>query len=749
INRGFGLALRKRFCASFNMELQAAATDDAIVLSLGNPQTFDLEQLPRFLSSRTVAEVLEQALLGSPMFTARWRWNATRSLAVLRSRGRGRVPFPIQRMQADDLLAAAFPESAACQENVTYPIEIPEHPLVAQTMRDCTTEAADVRGLESLLSDLESGAVRMRCLDTIEPSPFAHEILNARPYAFLDDAPLEERRTRAVALRHTLPADARDLVRLDAAAIAEVREEAAPAPRDPDELHELLCDLVVARREDLAGNEHLEALFATGRAARVATADAPRILAAEAAPLARALFPGRALEPEPVLPPKLAQRAESDEGALDLAVRGHLAVLGPVTAAALATRIGVTPAAVESSLARLEGRGIAVRGRFEPEAACEQFCERSLLARIHRYTLARLRREIEPTSARVFLRFLLDWQHVTPGTRLAGEGGLLRALETLSGFEAAAAAWEAELLPARVEGYKPALLDALCLSGAAAWGRVAPVSAEQGTQPSRLTPLAIFPRAELDELLHAAAEARPEPTGLRGPAEKVLAALRARGALFAKELEATTRLLPVELEEGLRELVAQGLVSCDGFAPLRRLLGPNPRRDSRRRPGRARVLPSGLPVPEGRWHLLAPLGPAGDADERAEALAWRLIRRYGVVFRDLLARESLPEGWRAVHAALRRLEARGLVRGGRFVTGFTGEQFALPDAIPRLRRTRSQPETGEIVRISAADPLNLVGILTPGPRIPAGHTRWIELRDGLPIAASDRAGRTELGLAAS
>jgi ATP-dependent Lhr-like helicase len=768
INRGFGLALRKRFCASFNMELQAAATDDAIVLSLGNPQTFDLEQLPRFLSSRSVADVLEQALLGSPMFTARWRWNATRSLAVLRSRGRGRVPFPIQRMQADDLLAAAFPESAACQENVTYPIEIPDHPLVAQTMRDCTTEAADVRGLESLLSELESGATRMRCLDTVEPSPFAHEILNARPYAFLDDAPLEERRTRAVALRHTLPADARDLVRLDAAAIAEVRDEAAPAPRDPDELHELLCDLVVARREDLAGAEHLEALFAAGRASGVATPDSPRVLAAEAAPLVRALFPGCALEPEPVLPRKLAERAEGPETALDLAVRGHLALLGPVTAGALAARVGVSTAAVESSLARLEGRGIAVRGRFEPEAGAEQFCERSLLARIHRYTLARLRREIEPVSARVFLRFLLEWQHVTPGTRLAGEGGLLRALETLSGFEAAAAAWEAELLPARVDGYKPALLDALCLSGAAAWGRVTALGAEQGTQPSRLTPLAIFPRAELDELLHAAGDARPEARAkaalsegaragepeanevhrtLRGPAEKVLAALRARGALFAKELEATTRLLPVELEEGLRELVAQGLIACDGFAPLRRLLGPNPRRDSRRRPGRARVLPAGLPVPEGRWHLLAPLGPAGDADERAEALAWRLIRRYGVVFRDLLARESLPAGWRPVHAALRRLEARGLVRGGRFVTGFTGEQFALPDAIPRLRRTRSQPETGEIVRVSAADPLNLVGILTPGPRIPAGHTRWIELRDGFPIAASDRAGRTELGLA--
>jgi ATP-dependent Lhr-like helicase len=745
LNRGFGLALRKRFCASFNMELQAAATDDAIVLSLGNPQTFDLEQLPRFLSSRTVAEVLEQALLGSPMFTARWRWNATRSLAVLRARGRGRVPFPIQRMQADDLLAAAFPEQAACQENVTYPIEIPDHPLVAQTMRDCMCDAADVRGLESLLGAIESGDARLHCLDTVEPSPFAHEILNARPYAFLDDAPLEERRTRAVAMRHALPADARDLVRLDAAAIAQVREEAAPDVRDADELHDLLGELVVAREAELPGAAlHLESLIAAGRASRVHAPDRIRLFASENAALVRALFPGCELQPEPVLPAALAERVADAEGALDLAVRGHLALLGPVTAAALATRIGVGHGAVESALARLEGRGVAVRGRFEGDAAGEQFCDRSLLARIHRYTLARLRREIEPVSARVFLRFLLDWQHVGPGTKLAGEGGLLRAIETLSGFEAAAASWEAELLPARVDGYKPALLDALCLSGAAAWGRVVPANAERGTQPSRMTPIGVFPRAELDELLHAGGGSRGEVTCLRGPAERVLAVLRARGALFAREIEAATKLLPVELEEGLRELVAQGVISCDGFAPLRRLLGGGNRRDTRRRPGRARVLPNGLPVPEGRWVLLAPLGATPELEERAESLGWRLLRRYGVVFRDLVAREWLPDGWRAVHSGLRRLEARGLVRGGRFVTGFTGEQFALPDAIPRLRRARSRPDSGEIVRVSAADPLNLVGVLTPGARVPAGHTRWIIFRDGFPIASEDRDGRTVL-----
>ncbi len=745
LNRGFGLALRKRFCASFNMELQAAATDDAIVLSLGNPQTFDLEQLPRFLTSRTVGEVLEQALLGSPMFGARWRWNATRSLAVLRSRGKGRVPFPIQRMQSDDLLAAAFPEQAACQENVTYPIEIPDHPLVAQTMRDCLTEAADVKALVAFLEALESGRAQMVCLDTIEPTPFAHEILNARPYAFLDDAPLEERRTRAVSLRHSLPDDARDLAKLEPAAIAQVREEAAPDVRDADELHELLCDLVVARAADLPDvPAALDALFAAGRAARVASADAPRVFALENTARVRALFPASALEPEPALPAALANQSSDAESALDAAARGHLSILGPTTAAELATRIGVAELPVEAALARLEGRGVAVRGRFEPELGVEQFCERSLLARIHRYTLARLRREIEPVSARVYLRFLLEWQHLAPGTKLAGEGGLLKAIESLSGFEAAAGAWETELLPARVDGYKPALLDALCLSGAAAWGRVSPASGERGTQPSRLTPICVFPRAELDELLQARPADALADLALRGPAERVLEVLRARGALFAREIEAATRLLPVQLEEGLRELVAQGLVSCDGFAPLRRLLGPSPRRDLRRRPGRARVLPSGLPTPEGRWHLLAALAAAPDADELAESFAWRLLRRYGVVFRDLIAREWLPDRWRPVHAALRRLEARGLVRGGRFVSGFTGEQFALAEAIPRLRRMRSRPEANEIVRVSASDPLNLVGVLTPGQRVPAGHTRWIIFRDGMPVSSEDRDGTTEL-----
>ncbi len=747
VNRGLGLALRKRFCASFNQELQAAATDDAVVLSLGQPQSFPLDAVGRFLNARTVSGVLEQAFLGSPFFTARWRWNATRSLAVLRARGGRRVPFPVQRMQADDLLTAAFPEQTACQENVTYPIAIPDHPLVRQTLYDCLHEAADVDGLCQLLERIERGEARLHTLESVEPSPFAHEVLSARPYAFLDDAPLEERRTRAVALRHVLPESSRDLGRLSPEAIARVREEAAPLVRDPAELLEALVDFVAVRAEDVgAGARFLAELCERGSAARIAGPDGvERAFAGERLPEIEALFPGVKASPPIVLPPALV-REVAIEDALDTVVRGHLAVMGPVTPEVLAARIGADAERVAGSLARLEARGIALRGRFDPDLTGEQHCDRSLLARIHRYTLTALRREIEPVPARAYLRFLLRWQGLDPETRLVGEGGALAALERLAGFEAAAAAWEREILAARVDGYRPELLDRLCMSGQIAWGRVAPRT-DAGAQPSRATPIALFPRASLELLLHASlAEGARERLGLRGPAARVLELLETRGALFAAEIQSSTRLLPTQLEEGLRELVARGLVTCDGFAPLRRLLGPA-RRTDRRRPLRTRVVAHGIAGPEGRWGLLAPLGPAPDPDALAEAAADRVLRRYGVVFRDLLAREWLPGGWRGIHRALRRLEARGVVRGGRFVTGFSGEQFALPEAIPELRAQRERAPDGKEIQVSAADPLNLVGILTPGPRVAAGHTRRIVFQDGFPIAVLEQGRRRALDTA--
>ncbi|MGH7355736.1 MAG: DEAD/DEAH box helicase [Candidatus Rokuibacteriota bacterium] len=746
VNRGLGLALRKRLCASFNQELQAAATDDAIVLSLGSPQTFPLESVGRFLSARTVEEVLAQAFLASPLFAARWRWNATRSLAVLRAYGSRRVPFPVQRMQADDLLAAAFPEQVACQENVTYPIAIPEHPLVRQTVHDCLHEAADLPGLVRLLERIEAGEVRLHTLETVEPSPFAHEVLGAKPYAFLDDAPLEERRTRAVALRHLLPEAAQDLGRLDPEAIARVRDEARPVVRDSAELHEALHDWIVARPGDLDGEPGwLASLIADGRAAHVTGADGVRrAFAAERLAEVETLFPAGTVAP-PIRLPSSLSRTVDRETAVDAAVRGQLGALGPVTAVDLAARLGVTADDVAASFARLETRGVALRGRFDPLLADAQACDRGLLARVHRYTLARLRREIEPVTARTFFAFLLRWQHVHPDAHLAGESGTLAAVERLAGFEAPAAAWESELLAARVDEYSADLLDRLCLGGEVAWGRLEPGGGEGTPQPSRATPVALFPRGQRDALLHAALARGPrDRAGLRGPASRVLDVLESRGALFAGELRAATGLLPSQLDEGLRELVARGLVACDGFASLRRLLG-GPSRPSRRRPGRPR--PAGPPGPEGRWGVLSPLGEAPDPDVLAEVTVQRLLARYGVVFRDLVAREWIACGWREAHRALRRLEARGQVRGGRFVTGFTGEQFALPEAVAALRAQRDRPPDGRETRVSAADPLNLVGILTPGPRIPAGHTRWLVVRDGLPIAVIERGRRRELAAA--
>jgi ATP-dependent Lhr-like helicase len=750
VNRGLALALRKRFCRAFNQELQCAATDDAAVLSLGPGQSFPLAELVRFLPAHSIREILEQAVLATPLFMARWRWNANRALAVLRFSGRGRVPFAIQRMQAEDLLAAVFPEQTACQEHARYPIEIPDQPLVRQTLHDCLHEALDLDGVERLCQGLECGRIRLHALETVEPSPFSHEILNARPYAFLDDAPLEERRTRAVALRRVLPEHASDLTRLDPEAIARVRAEAAPRVRDAEELCEWLVDAVVLAERDLGPEACAFAgeLTHSGRAARVTGPDAePRLFAAERRAEVRALFPEHHESPALSLPAALAARSCSRDEALEAALAGHLLWVGPVTASELARRVGVPERDLPSALARLESRGRILRGQFAlgPEAGAEQFCDRGLLARIDRYTIARLRRESEPVSAENFLRFLLRWQGVHPERRALAEADLLAALERLSGYEAPAAAWESDLLRVRCAEYDPAWLDTLCLSGAVSWGRLRPPASEHALRPSRSTPIALVPRADLGPLLQAAGELRAGAAArapLRGPAARIFELLQQRGALFARDF-APLALLPLQVEEGLRELVARGLVSCDGFAPLRRLFSA-PSRGARRRPGRKLAFAAGRPMAEGRWSCLHALAAELDVEARAEACAWRLLRRYGVVFRDLLAREWVPEGWREVHRALRRLEARGQVRGGRFVHGFIGEQFAMPEAISALREARREPVRGLEVRVSAADPLNLVGILTPGPRVASARARWLVLRDGLPVAVRERGGETAL-----
>ena len=737
LNRGLGLALRKRFCVTFDFELQAAASDDAILLSLGPQHSFPLERVPKFLASKSVEDVLRQAVLTSPMFAARWRWNLNRALTVLRMRGGRKNPPAIQRMESDDLMAAVFPTLAACQENVAPgPIEIPDHPLVHQTLQDCLREAMDVDGLRALLAEIEAGRVEVVTRDTVEPSVLAHEILNGRPFTYLDDAPLEERRSRAVQLRRGLPVEARDLGRLDPDAIERVRDEVAPDPRDADELHDVLMT-VTGMRPNSEWQSWFDELVEERRAVTVRVgSDMELWSSVERRAAHELLFPHATIEPDFRSPMSVAP-LDRDATAAEM-VRGHLECRGPSTALDLAEATGLSGGDVAIAVARLEGEGFAFRGHFTSPDGPEEFCARRLLARIHHYTQARLRREIEPVTARDFMRFLLRWQHVAPGTKREGRLGVLAAVEQLQGFELAAGAWERGVLTSREDGYRPEWLDDLCLSGEVTWGRMSlrPGTAEEdaprrsGKTPSRATPITLSIREDLPWLLQAARGGRTPPEPGPGRTEDVLESLRSRGALFASDLLAVTRRLPVEIAEGLWDAVARGLVTSDGFDAVRTLLRertvarPSPRHRLRRAGARTASRSAG------RWSLV-PVAPATeDADELAEAVAEQLLARWGVVFRDLLVRETFVVPWREVLWALRRMEARGTIRGGRFVNGFSGEQYAAPEAVDVLRTVRKQERAGEAVTLSAADPLNLVGIVLPGTRVPAIARNTITYVDG-------------------
>jgi len=756
INRGFGLALRKRFCVNFDFELQAAATDDAVVLSLGPQHSFPLKDAFHFVKSHNVREALEQAILVSPMFGSRWRWNATRALAVLRANGGRRVPPPIQRMRSDDLMTAVFPLLTGCQENVSGPLEIPDHPLMRQTVYDCLYEAMDIDGLTAILRRIEAGEIRLHARDTTEPSPFAHEILNAKPYAYLDDAPLEERRTRAVSLRRTLPEHARDLGALDAEAIARVRDEARPEPRDPDELHDLLLGLAVmppvilGEPEDLAGDpgmawrEWFDALVSTGRAAAVRTDAGELWFAAEHLRAIEALYPGAGVAPALRLPSHLDVGVPEREDAVLAAARGHMEYLGPVTPSALASMLACGAPETASALARLEGEGVVLRGHFTPGVDDEEFCDRRLLARIHRYTLDRLRSEIEPVSPQDFMRYLLARQHVGGNRRLEGKRGLLDVIAQLQGFEIAASAWERDVLPLRVANYDPRWLDDLCLAGEVVWSRLSlrknGTGAARSSGPSRATPITLALRRDVPRLLDVVRGAQQPDAPSVGAAGATWDALKQHGALFLGDLAAASRQLPVQLEEGLWDLVGRGLVTADGFSALRQIMTPQGSRGrSARRHARygGAARPSRVSAPQGRWSIVQRFTEPAAAEDVAEAAAMQLLSRYGVVFRDLVARETLAVPWRDIVRALRRQEARGIVRGGRFVSGFIGEQYALPESVDALRKVRRSERTGEIVRLNASDPLNLAGIITPAPRVPAVHTNAIVFRDGVPVAVEE------------
>jgi ATP-dependent Lhr-like helicase len=799
INKAWGLSLRKRFCVGFNFELQAAATDNGLNIALAEQHSFPLADVFKFLQAATVQPILEQAALDSPIFGTRWRWDANRALALLRFQNGKKVPPQIQRMRSDDLLASVFPDAAACFENIQGERKIPDHPLVSEVMKDVLTEAMDVEGLKTVLNGLADGSIRCIAVDTPVPSQFSHEILNANPYAYLDDAPLEERRARAVQMRRMLPESVLEEVGgLEPAAIAQVRDEAWPDVRDADEFHDVLHTLVAlpanmpvmsaqmtatpllgeafevrSQRIVAAGEwqKNFERLVGEGRAALAHAGGGTYWVAAERAKSFSVLFPEARFVPALAV---VESAAPAREDALLTLVTGWMSHSGPVTAGQLGETLGIAAAEILGALLRMEASGTVLRGNFTetasragapgpPEAGTgnvftnepePEWCERRLLARIHRLTVATLRKQIAPVTAAHFMQWLLQWQHVSPGTQVSGERGTLEVLRQLQGFEIPANAWERQVLARRVADYDPKWLDQLCLTGAVGWGRLSPHPAtldcsngnrsadgeaaprQRRVIPTSVAPITFFVREDADWMMprHPARQSGAEgaeKNGLSHGAQIVLDFLRQRGASFFADIVRGTEKLKAEIETALWELVAAGLVTADGFDNLRSLIDP------KRRAGQGSGRAMRPRHNAGRWALLH----AEEVVERpraVEAACWMLLRRYGIVVRDVLAREANLPPWRELLVGFRRLEDRGEIRGGRFVDGFLGEQFALPVAVESVRALRKL-EAGHVstslpIILSAADPLNLVGILVPGERVPAISGNSVSYRDGIAIA---------------
>ncbi|MGB9473807.1 MAG: DEAD/DEAH box helicase, partial [Candidatus Udaeobacter sp.] len=793
INRAWGLALRKRFCRSFNFELQAAATDDAIVISLGTQHSFPLEEVFHYLNSKTVHDLLVQALLDAPMFTIRWRWNATRSLAVPRFRGGAKIAAPLQRMESENLLAAVFPDQLACLEHIVGDREIPDHPLVKQTIEDCLTEAMDIEGLEEVLRKIERGEIRCVARDLPEPSALASEILNARPYAFLDNAPLEERRTQAVYTRRASERNGSDALGvLDAEAIGKVQNEAWPEATNADELHDALMLLGVMAPEELertsdrkSAEQFLSVLVAENRATRLIlptqypndykvlkcgvagplsngeeipekrhsdgtlpNAGATKVfwIAAERLPMIQAIYPSARVEPVLSVPQSVRGKTWERAEAIREQVRGRMEVCGPIGVDELSELLILLRPDVEAALLGLEAEGFVLRGKFRPQATDQEWCDRRLLARIHRLTIDRLRAEIQPVSPQDFYRFLFAWQSADPEHHLEGPEGLQSVLEQLDGCELPLAAWESAVLAARIPDYDPEWLDRLCFSGRVGWARLsAPQNSNTRTSaPLRTSPIALYQRENLRHWL-TLTQAHSE-IELSGASRILFDTLTDGGALFFSELVRHSGLLPSQVEEALSQLAALGLVTSDSFDGLRALLVPSNKRPTFGRNIGKRRRKTNLASIEfaGRWSLLRTDAASRTLRNGAENAAWDaavekfarlLLHRYGIVFRRLLERESLPVTWYELGRIYRRLEARGEIRGGYFVGGISGEQFALPEAIGLLRSIRKASLNGQLIPLSAADPLNLQGILTPGPRISAFTANRILFSGGLPIAA--------------
>ena len=736
INKAWGLALRKRFCRGFNFELQAAATDNGINISLAEQHSFPLSDVFQFLTEHTAKELLEQASIASPIFKNRWRWAAGRSLQLLRFSKGKRIAPQIQRTRSEDLMASVFPQAAACFETIVGDIQIPDHPLVNEVMQDVLQEAMDLEGLIELLKGIREGTIRCLAVDTPTPSQFAHELLNANPYAFLDEAGLEERRARATSLGRNLPDEPG---KLDPAAIAAIRKEIWPDLRDEHELHDLLHSLIalplhtIDREDARHWPTFYERLSHSGRAQTIDCAGILCWVATERLPLAAVLWQAS----------NKATESVTKRESLQKYVQGWLQIIGPATASSLAGMLNIDPASVFQAFLAMEMQGLLMRGIFECPATEPSFeansdheiewCERRILQRIHRRSVATLRKQIEPVTPAVYMRWLLSWQHLAPQTQLSGEEGVFETLRQLEGFEAPAIEWERTLLPARVANYDPRWLDALCLSGAVGWGRISPHpawSAGDGAAPRRViptntAPVTFYIRDTADWLPHALAQQCVEEAKLAAAlspeALQLRTLLQQRGACFANDIQRILNLTRQQTQHALWELATAGLAAADGFDQLRAMMDPRRKSAVAETHGRRSTRSSA-----GRWSLLceelhaasSAIEQARRTDQALESAARMLLTRYGVLFRDVLVRESNAPKWRDLLNILRRLEARGEVRGGRFLSGFGGEQYALPEAVESLRAARAH-DCSAIIRVAAADPVNLIGIVIPGDRIPA------------------------------
>jgi ATP-dependent helicase Lhr and Lhr-like helicase len=736
INKAWGLALRKRFCRGFNFELQAAATDNGINISLAEQHSFPLADVFQFLTEHTAKELLEQASIASPIFKNRWRWAAGRSLQLLRFSKGKRIAPQIQRTRSEDLMASVFPQAAACFETIVGDIQIPNHPLVNEVMQDVLQEAMDLEGLIELLRGIKDGTIRCLAVDTPTPSQFAHELLNANPYAYLDEAGLEERRARATSLGRNHP----DLPgKIDPVAIAAIRKEIWPDLRNEHELHDLLHSLIALplnmldRREILGWHQFYDCLTRTGRAHTIDCGGNPCWVTTERLPQVAALWQTIGDGSKSVI------KAES----FSKLVQGWLQISGPTTANSLARVLNLEPSAIFQIFLMMETQGVLMRGTFEyfePTESTEttpdhdiEWCERRILQRIHRRTVSALRKQIEAVTPVVYMRWLLNWQHLAPQTQLAGEEGVFEALRQLEGFEAPAIEWERTLLPTRVANYDPRWLDALCLSGAVGWGRISPHpawSVGDGASPRRVIPTSAAPitfyvRETADwlpySLAHQSVEEAKLAIALSPTALQLRTLLQQRGACFANDIQRIANLSRQQTQQALWELATAGLAAADGFDQLRACMDPRRRSITTETPGKRTTRSSA-----GRWSLLreetqvaqTAIETARQTEIALESFARQLLNRYGVLFRDLLLAESNAPYWRDLLNILRRLEARGEIRGGRFLSGFGGEQYALSEAVESLRGTRTR-ECNAMITVAAADPMNLVGIVIPGERVPA------------------------------